>query len=139
MPGDRHENIASVKCSRDGRAEQPRIRQLIGGDRTAGLVDRPAEQTIVGSHEDTSGSFHRYRLARATDTRVDNSDMDADRQIRDHPGEQAGTLPDILGRYCVADINDPHLWDDSEQYPVAGRDETIIQPVVREKRDKPVS
>jgi hypothetical protein len=99
-------------------------------------VRRREEQAVVRPDEQAAVACPQgERPAMASDPRVDDREMDADRHVRKRVAENKRALQHLLWRDPVGDVDDLRLGRDPLHHAMARTDEVVLQPEVGEKGD----
>ena len=98
--------------------------------------DRRGEQAVVGADEDPALDLGRDAAAVGADSRVDDREHDAVRQVLHGPHEGERPGPDVEGRDLVGDVDDAQLGNEVEHHGVAHAHELVGPPVVGQERDE---
>ena len=105
--GHRREDVAGVERARHRVEHHVRVRDLVRLHDPAARLGRRDQEAVVGADEQAAvAGLERDRPATRPDPRVDDRQVDADRQVRDRPGEDAGAMPDRLRADPVRDVDD---------------------------------
>src|SRR5919197_506558 len=137
MGGGGREQIAAVKRPGDGLERVRRVRELARLDDAAELLGGRNEESVVGPHVDAPLAVAQsQRPARAADPGIDDGEMDPDRHVRQRVRERQGPLKHLPRGHAVRDVDDLDVGSNALDDAVAGPDQVVLQPEVRQERDE---
>ena len=130
------EQIASVERPRDRLERVCGVRELMGGNDPRPTRGRQ-EQAVVGADVlPALAVLERQRPTRATDTGVDDREMNADRHVADRVREHERSLEHRLGRDPVRDVDDLRFGGDLLHDAVTRSHEVVLETEVGQERDE---
>ena len=131
------ENVPAVKSCRYRLEPEARAGDVESLHHAPSALGCPPEQSVIGTDQDPLvRQQQRYSPPLGSDTRIDNGQMNSNREVRKGGAEEQRACADVVAPDAMSEVDHARLRALHSYDRVANANEFVGQPIVREERDR---